>query len=390
MSDISVLIIGAGPAGLAIAGRLRKLHIPFEIIEKTEHVAPAWHEHYDRLHLHTVKEWSHLPHLPFPVDYPRYVSRQQLVKYYENYIHEFNIQPHFGEEVISIKKSNDKWRVKTLSGKKWEAAHVVIATGVNRSVNRPLFEGEEIFQSRIMHSRLYKNAEAFENQKVLVVGMGNTGAEIALDLSEHHIETYLSIRSPVNIVPRDTFAGPTQLTALRLSKLPTWLGDRLGTLLGKIMVGDLSKYGIQNPKLPPAAQLRVFGKTPVIDIGTVAQIKAGKIKVLPSIQHFEKNEIVFTNGEKYAFNSVILATGYRAKLQDFLDDTEGLLDEQGYPKEIIGKEKFAGLYFLGFDNYVAGGILGVIYRDSEKIANHLRTLLSLLNGTQINAGATDG
>lgn len=374
MNPLPVLIIGA-PAGLAIAGRLRQLNIPFEILEKTQDITPSWQGHYDRLHLHTIKEWSHLPHLPFPEDYPRYVSRQQLVHYYTTYAKAFDIHPHFGEEVISIKKSGAQWRVKTQSGNKWEAAHVVIATGVNRSVHRPLFEGEEKFQGSIIHSRLYKNVDPFHDQKVLVVGMGNTGAEIALDLAEHGIQTWLSVRSPVNIVPRDTFAGPTQRTALRLSKLPVWLGDSIGMLLRTMMVGNLSKYGIETPRLAPAAQLRSTGKTPVIDIGTVALIKAGKIKVVPGIRHFTATAVVFTNGETHEFDTVILATGYRPKLQDFLNDTEDLLDEHGLPKAVIGKGKFAGLYFLGFDNYVAGGILGVIYRDSEKIAKAIQVKL---------------
>ncbi|MDX1942101.1 MAG: NAD(P)/FAD-dependent oxidoreductase [Saprospiraceae bacterium] len=373
MNETPVLIIGAGPAGLAMAGRLRKLNIPFEILEKSDRIACAWHEHYDRLHLHTVKELSHLPHLPFPEDYPRYVSRQQLVDYYEMYAKAFDIKPHFDTEIISIKKSNNKWTVKARNGKKWEAEQVVIATGTNRAVNRPIFEGEEKFQGRIMHSRIYKHADPFHDQRVLVVGMGNTGAEIALDLCEHDIETYLSVRSEVNIVPRDTFAGPTQLTALRLAKLPTWLGDWLGTQLRRVMVGDLSRYGIPTAKIPPAKQLRITGKTPVIDIGTIKHIKARKIKVLPGIDHFTKEGVVFTNGEKYAFDTVILATGYAAKLDDFIPDASEVLDEHGWPKSCIGEGKHQGLYFLGYDNYVPGGILGVIYRDSEKIANQIST-----------------
>lgn len=374
MNKNPVLIIGAGPAGLAMAGRLRKLNIPFDIIEKSDRIASIWHEHYDRLHLHTIKELSHLPHLPFPEDYPRYVSRQQLVDYYEMYAKAFDIKPHFDTEIISIKKSNNKWTVKARNGKKWETEQVVIATGTNRAVNRPIFEGEEKFQGRIMHSRIYKNVDPFHDQRVLVVGMGNTGAEIALDLSEHGIETYLSVRSEVNIVPRDTFAGPTQLTALRLAKLPTWLGDWLGTQLRRVMVGDLSHYGIFTPKVPPAKQLRTTGKTPVIDIGTIKHIKAGKIKVLPGIDHFTKEGVAFTNGEKYALDTVILATGYSAKLDEFIPDASEVLDEHGWPKSYMGEGKHQGLYFLGYDNYVPGGILGVIYRDSEKIANQIVSL----------------
>ena len=106
MQRIKNLIIGAGPAGLATAGRLRKAGIDFEIIEKSQAVGNSWRNHYDRLHLHTVKQWSHLPHLPFPKEYPTYVSRQQLVDYMDAYAREFSIKPRFGEEVVQIKKAD--------------------------------------------------------------------------------------------------------------------------------------------------------------------------------------------------------------------------------------------------------------------------------------------
>lgn len=371
MNHNAILIIGAGPAGLGMAGRLRQLGIPFEIIERSEHVASAWRKHYDRLHLHTVKELSHLPGLPFPEDYPRYVPRKKLVAYYEQYTEHFDIRPHFGVEVTSIKKTDNTWQVQTKAGETFAAKQVVIATGVNRKVNRPRFAGEEDFQGKIIHSRDYKNAEPFLDQRVLVVGMGNTGAEIALDLSEHGIETFLCVRSTVNIVPRDFLGNPTQVTALRLSKLPTWLSDWIAIQVRKFALGDLSKFGLKFPKVSPTEQLRRTGQTPVMDIGTVEQIKQGKIKVLPGIDYFTEQGIVFNDGEAHALDTVILATGYRPKLEELIADAEDLCDANGVPRYTIGEGKYEGLHFLGFDNYTPGGILGVINRDSAIIAEYL-------------------
>lgn len=371
MNQTPILIIGAGPAGLAMAGRLRQLGIPFELIERSQRIANAWHEHYERLHLHTVKELSHLPGLPFPVDYPLYVPRKRLVAYYEQYAEHFDIRPHFGVEVTSIQRVGDTWQVQAQDGRTFEAEQVVIATGVNRKVNRPTFKGEENFQGKILHSRDYKNAEPFLNQRVLVVGMGNTGAEIALDLSEHGIETFLCVRGMVNIVPRDFLGNPTQVTALRLSKLPTWLSDWIAIQVRKYALGDLSKFGLKFPKVSPTEQLRRTGQTPVMDIGTVAQIKQGRIKVVPGIDHFTERSIVFNNGEEHVLNAVILATGYHPKLEELIANADDLCDENGVPHYTIGAGKYEGLHFLGFDNYTPGGILGVINRDSAVIAEHL-------------------
>ncbi len=371
MQKTEVLIIGAGPAGLAAAGCLRRQGIPFEILEQSQHAGNSWRQHYDRLRLHTVNQHSHLPHLPFPDHYPQYVSRQMLVDYFEEYMQRFDIRPHFGEKVESLEKENGYWTARTASGKTFAAPHIVIATGLNRVPNRPKFKDEEVFEGEIIHSRQYRNPKPFQDKRVMVVGLGNTGAEIALDLSEHGIKTYLSVRGPVNIVPRDFLGNPTQKSAFLLAKFPNWLGDWIGAQVQKIAFGDLTPYGLQTSDVPPARQLRETGKTPVIDIGTVGQIKAGHIKVKPPIRRFLSSGVELENGDQVELDAVILATGYRARVKDFLPYTDRLLDQYGVPKSCIGEGKYEGLYFLGFDNYKPGGGLGVIHEDSKPIVAHI-------------------
>ncbi|MCI5080698.1 MAG: NAD(P)/FAD-dependent oxidoreductase [Saprospiraceae bacterium] len=376
MMTTKILIVGAGPAGLAIAAHLRKRQLDFVMIEKSGRVGNAWHEHYDRLHLHTVKSLSHLPFKPFPEDYPLYVPKQLVAEYLCEYAAAFDIQPIFHTAVTALHKQGNNWLVETNTDLSIEAEHVILASGVNRIPYHPFFQDEEDFQGSIVHSKFYKNGSSYKGKNVLVIGMGNTGAEIALDLYEHGANSFISVRSPVNIVPRDVMGRPTQLTAQKLSKLPDWLGDWIGVQLRRFTVGDLSKYGIKTPKMPPAKQLRVTGKTPVIDVGTLEQIKKGHIKVLPGIDRFTTEGVLFKNGEELPFDAIILATGYRPGIQDYFEHTDQLLDENEAPRQLIGKGDFENVYFIGYDNYTPGGILGVINRDSAIIAEHISAVLA--------------
>lgn len=362
-------IIGAGPGGLAVAGRLAKLGIPFEIIEMENAVASAWINHYDRLHLHTAKDLSALPHLPYPSDYPLYVPKDKVVEYMANYAEHFNIKPHFGEKVVSIKEENGKWLTTTDSGKIFQSDNVIIGTGFNRVPNTPTWEGMDKFKGFLQHSRYYKNGKALKGKNVLVIGMGNTGAELAIDLHENEAIPFISARGPVNVVLRDFNGKPTQYTAIKLQKFPTWFNDFIAVTIQKIMVGDLSKYGLQRPKMPPSKQLRELGKTPVIDLGTVDLIKQGKIKILPGVDYFKENSIVFKDGREEDFDAVILATGYKSQITDFVEDMSHILNHLNQPKSPIIPER-KGLYFIGFGAY-AGGILRSIHRNSEIIVEHI-------------------
>jgi cation diffusion facilitator CzcD-associated flavoprotein CzcO len=370
--DTPTLIVGAGPAGLAVAGRLRQAGLEFEVIEKADRVGDSWHRHYDRLRLHTVKQLSHLPGLDFPAHYPRYVPRRDLADYYAQYATTFTIEPMFREAVVAILRSDGAWLTKTEGGLEVRSDHVVIATGLNRVPHRPTYPGEEGFTGRLIHSREYREPDPFAGQRVLVVGMGNTGAEIALDLSEAGVDTTISVRGPVNIVPRDVLGRPTQLTARMLARFPSGLGDRLGSLLRSMTVGDLSSYGIGTPALAPLAQLRERGKTPVIDVGTVRRIKTGEIAVRPAIDHFAGDIVVFSDHRQGRFETVIFATGYVPLLEELLPDPQDVLDERGLPRQVIGEGPHRGLFFVGFDNHRPGGVLGTVVEESALVVDRIR------------------
>lgn len=372
MTASPVVIIGAGPAGLAVAGQLRRLSIPFILLEKGTHVAQSWHNHYKRLHLHTVRDLSHLPDAPFPSDYPQYVPKDKLIAYYERYAAERDIRPLFGKTVEDLEKTGDTWAVTCTDGSTYQARQVVLCAGMNRVPFRPHYQNEEDFVGEILHSSTYKDPSPYIGKRVLVVGMGNSGAEIALDLCEHHVDTAISVRGPVNIVPHEFLGTPTQVTALKLAKLPTWIGDTLGMLVRKMTVGDLPKYGIALPDVAPARQLRETGQTPVIDLGTVDRIRSGQLKVLPGIEEFTNDGALFAHGEEARFDAVIFATGFRAQLSDWLTLDKTHFDERGLPRQVIGADAYAGLYFLGYNNYAPGGGLGIIREDVQAVVENIR------------------
>lgn len=371
MKSIKNLIVGAGPAGLAAAAWLTKLGLPYQIWESSDQLAHRWRNHYQRLHLHTVKEFSHLPFKPFPDHYPTFVSREQMVEYCENYACTFDIRPEFGKKLVLIERENEAWRVTEESGEKVLVHNLIVATGLNSKPVMPDWPGLDDFKGEVIHSRDYREPAPFKGKHCLVVGMGNTGAEIALDLAENEVETAVSVRSPLNVVPRVAFGRPTQATALALRKLPYWLQDILGNLMKAITIGKLDRYGIKSTRISPLKQLRTTGKTPLIDLGTVKMIKEGRIAILPDIKALNSDTLSFVDGQTRAFDVIICATGYRSMIGSLLPELKSYLDPYGNPKFNIGSGKWSGLYFLGFDNYRAGGILGIIRDDSEKIARHV-------------------
>ncbi len=396
--DADIVVVGAGPAGLAVAASLLGRGRRPRVLEKATQVAASWRQHYERLHLHTVKDQSALPGMPFPDHLPRYVPRQGVVDYLEAYARKNGIRPDLEAEVTAIVPHAGGWLTRTARGQRFASAQVVVATGANAHPAPAPLAGAQRFSGRVLHSRDYRNAAPFAGQRVLVVGMGNTGAEIALDLAERGVDTTLSVRSPMNIVRRDILGRPTQLTSIALSRLPTRWGDAIARLARDLSVGDLSRFGLRTAAMSPLQQLREEGRTPTIDIGTVAAIKAGRIAVRPGIEHLTSKGARFVDGGEGGFDAIVLATGYRAGVEALFPATPVPVDAHGLPGEVVGRGPLEGVFFIGFDVRQAGGLLRTIAAQAQTVAAQatravpaaaLLALLSALAGAPPPAAAAE-
>lgn len=372
---VNVLIVGAGPAGLAVAGSLRQRGVASSLIDEAQQVGASWRTHYRRLHLHTVKTHSALPGLPFPDEAPRYVPRRGVVDYLEAYARHHGLALRGGQRVVRIEAMPPagaaRWRVWSAQGAVFEARHLVLATGANREPQLPFLPGREAFHGHVLHSHAYREATPFAGQRVLVVGMGNTGAEIALDLAEAGVSVALSVRSPVNIVRRDVWGRPTQLSSIALARLPEPLGDALAMLLRRLTVGSLARWGLRTAHVSPLHQLRHEGKTPVVDVGTLARIKTGQIPVYPGIGTLVRGGVRFNDGRTRAFDTILLATGYRPLLQRLFPEQALPLDARGLPTVLHGEGELDGLHFVGYDIRQPGGLLRTIAAQAERVADRI-------------------
>ncbi len=360
------IIIGAGPAGLAVGACLKQAGIPCLILEQTDKVGSAWHRHYDRLHLHTDKAHSALPFVPFPKDYPRYPSRLQMINYLEAYARQWQLEPRFGQQVSAVRPVDGGWAVETQDAH-YQARQLVIATGYTREPCLPTWPGQNSFRGAVLHSSQYRNGEPFKQQRVLVVGFGNSGGEIALDLWEHGAQPSLAVRSPVNVIPRELFGMPILAISILQSKLPPRLADALNAPILRAVMGDLTQYGLRPLPWGPLTQIQRSARIPLIDVGTIQLIKRGQITVRPGIEKFTEDEVIFTDGQSSQFQAVILATGYRPRVNTFLAGVKGVYDEEGTPLSSGDESSIPGLYFCGY-SVASTGMLREINLEARRIS----------------------
>lgn len=381
MQSKDILVVGAGPAGLAVSACLRKEGLQHTVVEREDTVGSAWRGHYDRLHLHTTKTYSGLPMTPWPKSAPRYPSRDEVVRYLQAYADEHHIRPRLGTTVYSVVRQAERFAVESSDGP-MTPRFVVMATGYNSIPNMPTLPGLPDFGGSTSHASTYKNALPFRGKRTLVVGCGNSGAEIALDLAENDVDVAMVVRGPVHVVPRDLFGYPTQHTNVLLSYLPLWLRDVIATTTVGWVVGDLSRWGIERPKVGPNHMIEESGRIPILDLGTIAMVKQGKIRVLPALQEILSDGVRVVSGETHSFESILFATGYTPGLGKLIAGFEKICDSRGRPHRFGEETEISGLYFVGFKNPPTGALREIAI-EAPRVARSIRRKMSSgFSGTQ--------
>ncbi|KAK1411780.1 hypothetical protein QVD17_32511 [Tagetes erecta] len=371
------VIVGAGPSGLATAACLKEQGVPSVVIERSNCIASLWQlKTYDRLRLHLPKRFCELPLMPFPDDYPTYPDKQQFVEYLETYAKRFRIDPVFDSSVVKgeYDESIGMWRVKCVGLKGEEMEYVcrwlVVATGENAEAVVPEIQGIERFEGVVRHTSEYKSGCEFKGKKVLVVGCGNSGMEVCLDLCNYNAKPSLVVRDAVHVLPRDMLGKSTFGLSMWLLKwLPVRLVDRFLLLVSWLMLGNTARFGLDRPVMGPLELKNKSGKTPVLDVGALAKIKSGDIKIYPGIQQIENQSVQFFNGKTEKFDAIILATGYKSNVPYWLKEKEMFSEKDGYPRRPFpnGWKGAYGLYAVGFTKR---GLLGAS-ADAKKIAEDI-------------------
>jgi cation diffusion facilitator CzcD-associated flavoprotein CzcO len=378
------IIVGAGPAGLASAMTMRAAGIEVAVFEKAESVAAVWRRHYDRLHLHTDRKHSGLPSMAMPPTYPAYPSRLQVVEYLEAYAARFDIRPVFNTAVSSIRRDGTQWCAQTAQGP-IRAPVAVVATGIADAPYRPSWPGLEAYRNPVVHSSEYRNPEPFAGKRVLVVGFGNSGGEIALDLANAGVDVALAVRGPVQILPRDLLGFPILAWAIMYRPLPARLVDFINAPILRLAIGSIEKLGLRRAAKGPRQMVDEDGRVPLIDIGTLDKIRDGSIKIRGGIDRLTADGVVFADGASEEFGAIILATGFRPDLRRLVPDVDGVFDSQGMPLVTGQATSAPGLYFCGQITSPTGQ-LREIGLEARRIADVSKRYIAAL-GDRLSRGA---
>lgn len=360
-----VIVIGAGPAGIASALALKDAGLIPVVLDQADRVASSWRSRYDGLRLNTWRRFSHLPGRPFPKGTPTFPSRDQVVEHIERHAGEDGIELRLGTRVERIERAGGVWEVHTSAGV-LRSPQLIIATGLDQTPFVPDWPGRDEFGGELLHSSAYRTPGPFEGKRVLVVGPGCSGMEIANELVDGGAaKVWLAVRTPPNIMLRQG-PGPVpgDLIASFLWHLPTRVADRIARFASHMDVGDLTEYGLPRAENGVFHDVRARGRVPaIVDAVVIDAIKERRIEVVSAVESLDAGGVELADGMRIEPQSVICATGYVRALEPLVGHL-GVLGERGMPTLIGARPAAEGLRFIGFLSRPGG--LGYMGKEARR------------------------
>jgi cation diffusion facilitator CzcD-associated flavoprotein CzcO len=365
-----VLIVGAGPAGLAAAAELGRRGVSALVLERGASVATSWRRRYDRLRLNTSRWTSHLPHACYSKAAGLFPSRDDIVDYLEDYAARNSIGIRTDTVVERVDRDVHRWALTTPAGR-MTATHVIIATGHQHTPSIPAWPRREQFSGRLLHAAEYRNPRDFHGADVLVVGPGSSGFEIAYDLAEGGASRVrVAIRTQPNLILRQAGPLPGDVPATLMYRLPRRVGDRQTRLIRRLTIGDLSAHGLVPPTEGIMSRVHREGKAPaILDKPVIDAIRQRRIEIVAAVESFDPTGVVLADRTRLIPDVVIAATGYTTALEPMVGHL-GILDERGVPLIHGGPAAAPGLRFIGYQPRPAQ--IGYIGAEARYAARQVR------------------
>ncbi len=306
-------VIGAGPMGLACARNLAKHGIAFVGFEQHSDVGGLWdidNPHstmYETAHLISSKRTTEFAEFPMPESVAPYPHHSEMRQYFRDYALHFDLYRHyeFNTRVVAVERAGDGWQVTTESGGQQQTrqfAGVLIANGTLHCPNLPRLPGE--FAGKVMHSSEYKSPRQLQGQRVLVVGCGNSGADIAVDAVYNARSVDISLRRGYYFLPKFLFGKPTDTIGGRI-RLPRRFKQWVDAALVRMVMGKPSHYGLPDP------DYRMYESHPVMNSLILHHLGHGDIRARRDVAAIEGHTVTFADGEQGEYDLILLATGYK-------------------------------------------------------------------------------
>lgn len=307
-----VLVIGAGPAGVATAYALEQAGISYKVIDRADKIGNTWASLYPTLTLNTSRYFSHMPNKPFPQSYGLFPTGKQYYAYLMDFVNEHDFNIHLGISVHRVSREGDFWRVESNEGVCLYKT-VISATGIWNSPIMPDIDGMDDFSGELYHAKDFQDTNQAKDRRVLVVGNGPSGIDISVAAGGVAKKSYITIRNGVVMKRRYPLGLPSHAWLLLAEKLPKSWCRPLMKWLGSFNFGDTSRYGL-NPPLPGSG-----GMTGYAGDELRKAVKAGKVTPVSAPIKFEGNCAILADGQQLEVDTVIMATGYQPVLHQYLD-----------------------------------------------------------------------